>query len=237
MAQAVEQYIPLDQDRWTLDQAFHYLTVNLGYPKERALDEMEQQRLAGHLVVQIHKVVDGKPQGDPEYLPPDKKHKLVLDLGWIRPLALKWGSYRYTVYKQRVLELCPSRSPVSQLAQDQQPEGKTGSDSLKFGAGPPPTVQRRPAKVPKPDSGAKPRREPSTAQAARDAAIKRRLVSGARPGVTVPWNRFCHAVRMECDAFIGDPKDPKGEKYKRGFTDDTIEDVTRELMKSLPRQA
>jgi hypothetical protein len=142
MALAIEQYTPRDEDRWTLDEAFHYLTVTLGYTKERALDEMEQQILAGHLVVQVHKVVDGKPQGEPEYLRPNKKHKLDIDLGWIRPRALKWGADRCTVYRQRVLELWPLRPPVS----DKQPEDKAGLDRS--------AAQRRPAKASKSDGGA-----------------------------------------------------------------------------------
>jgi len=70
MAQAVEQYTPRDEDRWTLDEAFHYLTVTLGYTDQCALDEMEQARLDRRLVIQVHRIVGGKPQGDPEYLPP-----------------------------------------------------------------------------------------------------------------------------------------------------------------------
>ena len=128
MALAIEQYTPLDEDRWTLDQAFDHLTVTLGYPKKRALDEMEQHRLAGRLVVQVHKIVDGKPQGDPEYLPPDKKHKLVRDLGWVVPQNHKWGDNRWTVYKQRVKELWPSRSPAFPSTPDQLPENKAGPD-------------------------------------------------------------------------------------------------------------
>ena len=131
MALAIEQYTPLDEDRWTLDQTLHYLTVTLGYSKERTLHEMERERLAGRLVVQVHKIVDGKPQGDPEYLRPNKKHKLVLDLGWVRPLALKWSADRCTVYKQRVLQLWPPHSPASQ----QQPEDRVGLDPLKVDAG------------------------------------------------------------------------------------------------------
>jgi hypothetical protein len=114
MAQAVEQHIPLDVDRWTLNKAFDYLTVTLGYPENRALHEMERERLAGRLVVQVHKVVDGKTQGDPEYLPPDKKHKFVRHLGWVVPQNHKWGDNRWTVYKQRVLELWPIHPPASQ---------------------------------------------------------------------------------------------------------------------------
>jgi len=131
MALAIEQYTPLDEDRWTLNQAFDHLTVTLGYLEERALREMEQQRLGGHLVVQVHKVVDGKLQGDPEYLPCKKTHKLVHHLGWVRPLGLKWGvDFRCTVYRQRVLELWPLHTPASQTTPVQQLEDKVGPDPL-----------------------------------------------------------------------------------------------------------
>ena len=204
MALAIEQYTPLDEDRWTLDQAFDHLTVTLGYPKKRALDEMEQHRLAGRLVVQVHKIVDGKPQGDPEYLPPDKKHELVLDLGWVRPLAIKWSVDRCTVYKHRVLELWPPRPPASQ----QQPEDRAGPDPFKSGAVSPPADQRRPTKASKPDSGAKPSRKPSSAQVARNAAIQNRLDNGEYPD-TEGWKKFCDVIRTDCDAFVGDFKNRK----------------------------
>jgi hypothetical protein len=230
MALAIEQYTPLDEDRWTLNQASDHLTVTLGYSEERALREMEQQRLAGHLVVQVYKVVDGKLQGDPKYLPPDKKHELFRHLGWVRPLGLKWPDFnvRCTVYRQRVLELWPSRLPASQ----QQPEDRAGPDPFKSGAGPPPASQGRPTKASKPDSGAKRSRKPSSAQAARDAAIKTRLVKGDLPGSTVGWKEFYRDIRTDCDAV-----NPKNRKPKRGFSDDAIKRVTRELMESLPRQA
>jgi hypothetical protein len=229
MAQAIEQYTPLDEDRWTLNQVFDHLTVTLGYSKERALHEMERERLAGRLVVQVHKVIDGTPQGDPEYLPPDKKHKLVLDLGWVRPLALKWsGGDRCTVYKQRVLELWPPRPPASR----DQPEDKAVPYPIKVDTARPFAPQRRPAKASEPDSGAKPSRKPSPAQADRDAAINRRLDKGEIPGSTVTWMKFSDTIRDDCSAFIGDPKK---RKFKRGFSDDAIEEVTRKLMKSLPR--
>ena len=127
MALAIEQYKPLDEDRWTLNQAFDHLTVTLGYLEERALREMEQQRFGGHLVVQVHKVVDGKLQGDPDYLPCKKTHKLIRHLGWVRPLGLKWGDFRCTVYRERVLELWPLHTPAAQTAAEQQPEDKIGA--------------------------------------------------------------------------------------------------------------
>jgi len=204
MALAIEQYTPFDEDRWTLDQSLHYLTVTLGYAKERTLHEMERERLAGRLVVQVHKIVDGKPQGDPEYLRPNKKHKLVLDLGWVRPLALKWSADRCTVYKQRVLQLWPPHSPASQ----QQPEDRAGPDPFKSGAVSPPADQRRPTKASKPDSGAKPSRKPSSAQVARNAAIQNRLDNGEYPD-TEGWKKFCDVIRTDCDAFVGDFKNRK----------------------------
>ena len=59
MAEAVKQNTPTYN--WTLDQAFHHLTVALGYPEKRALYEMEQLR------AKVQKYVDGKPRGDPNY--------------------------------------------------------------------------------------------------------------------------------------------------------------------------
>ena len=97
---------------------------------------------------------------------------------------------------------------------------------------PAPGKEPAPTKAPKPAGGAKPSREPSSAQAARDAAIKARLDNDEIPGSTVQWDRFCHDVRTDCRAFKGDPNNPK-TKFKRGFADDTIKDVTREMMKSL----
>jgi hypothetical protein len=182
---------------------------------------------------EVHKVVDGKLQGDPEYLPCTKAHKLFRHLGWVRPLGLKWPDFnvRCTVYRQRVLELWPSRPPAAQTAPEQQPEDRTRPDPFKPGVGPPPAGQRRPTKASKPDNGAKPSRKPSSAQVARDAAIQRRLLdNGDRPPDNVTWPKFCQTIRVEGGGFIGDPKD---EKYQRGFSDDTIEEVTRELMKSL----
>ena len=205
MAQA-DQHTPIewgDEDRWTLDEAFHYLTVTLGYTEKRALDELEQARLARRLVIQVHKIVEGKRQAG-EYLPPEKKHKLVLDLGWVRPLALKWSGDRCTVYKHRVLELWPPRPPASQ----QQPEDRAGPDPFKSGAVSPPADQRRPTKASKPDSGAKPSRKPSSAQVARNAVIQNRLDNGEYPD-TEGWKKFCDVIRTDCDAFVGDFKNRK----------------------------
>src|SRR5262249_34859060 len=99
-------------------------------------------------------------------------------------------------------------------------------------AAPPPALSKELAstKASKSDGSAKASRKPSSAQKRRDAAIQNRLDNGDRPPSNVTWPKFCQVVRAEGDGFIGNPKK---EKYKRGFTDDTIEDVTRELMKSL----
>jgi len=35
----------------------------------------------------------------------------------------------------------------------------------------------------------------------------------------VTWDKFCYDIRTDCDAFT----DPKKEKFKRGFSDDTIQ--------------
>ena len=234
MALAIEQYTPLDEDRWTLNQAFDHLTVTLGYLEERALREMEQQRLGGHLVVQVHKVVDGKLQGDPEYLPCKKTHKLFRHLGWVRPLGLKWGNFdfRCTVYRQRVLELWPLHTPASQTGPDQQPENNVGPDPSK--AGHPPTAQRPRTKASKPEGGAKPGRKPSSAQAERDAAIKNRLGKGESPDSIIGgWKKFCAVIRDDCNAFV--VGDLKKRNFKRGFSDDAIKRATRRLMESLPR--
>ena len=110
----------LTEDRWTLDEIFDYLTKALGYTETRTLYEMERARLARRLVLRVQKIVDGKPQGDPEYLPFNKKHKLVRDLEWVVPQNHKWGDNRWTAYRQAVLDLWPSRLPASQTAPDKQ---------------------------------------------------------------------------------------------------------------------
>jgi hypothetical protein len=91
-------------------------------------------------------------------------------------------------------------------------------------AAPPPP--RPPTKTPKPAGSAKPAREPSFEQAARDAAIQHRLNNGVVPGSTVQWDRFCHRVRADCGVYTDDPK-----KIPRGLTDDRITRITRMLMK------
>jgi len=85
--------------------------------------------------------------------------------------------------------------------------------------------QSRPTEASKPAGGTKPDRNPSFIQAARDAAIQHRLINRVRPGKTVQWDRFCHAVRADCGVYTDDPK-----KIPRGLTDDRITRVTRLMM-------
>ena len=90
---------------------------------------------------------------------------------------------------------------------------------------PAPGKEPAPTKTLKPDTGTKPSRKPSFIQAARDAAIQHRLINRVRPGSTVQWDRFCHAVRCDCGVYTDDPK-----KIPRGLTDDRIARVTRLMM-------
>jgi len=135
MAQAAGT-IPSDEDRWRLNQAFDHLT-ELGYTEKRALREMERERLAKRLLIKVQKVVEGKPEGDPFYLPFDEKHELVYRGGHVSPVGLPWGNFdfRCTVYRQRVLELWPPRPPASQTAPVQQAEDKSGPDSFRIDDG------------------------------------------------------------------------------------------------------
>ena len=61
-------------------------------------------------------------------------------------------------------------------------------------------------------------------------AIQIRLNNGERPGErgTVTWDMFCHNIRTDCGAFIGNPKN---EEFKRGFSDTHIKRITRGEMK------
>jgi hypothetical protein len=61
------------------------------------------------------------------------------------------------------------------------------------------------------------------------AAIEKRLAHGQRPPDDVLWKQFCDDIRDDCGAWRGDRKH---RTPKRGFSDDTIERVARELMKS-----
>jgi hypothetical protein len=57
-------------------------------------------------------------------------------------------------------------------------------------------------------------------QSNREAAITKRLRVGV-PGRDLSWKRFCDDVRNDCGASLS----------TRGFTDETIENITREIMK------
>jgi hypothetical protein len=86
--------------------------------------------------------------------------------------------------------------------------------------------QSRLAEASKAAGGTKLRREPSFIEAARDAAIRHRLINGVHPGRNVQWARFCHRVRADCGVYTDDPK-----KIPRGLSDDRITRITRVLMK------
>jgi len=60
------------------------------------------------------------------------------------------------------------------------------------------------------------------------AAIEKQLRRGHRPPATIRWKQFFDVIRNDCDAWI----DRKRVEPKRGFSDDSIERVARELMKS-----
>jgi hypothetical protein len=115
-----------------------------------------------------------------------------------------------------VLIIEPNGAPIS--------EADVSSGSMVKDAG-----EREPIQVDEPLQPAGTKSIP-TARVARDTAIKNRLDNGERPGETVEWKKFSAQIRKDCDAFIGDPK---YEKHKRGFTDDRITRVTRNLMKDI----
>jgi hypothetical protein len=46
----------------------------------------------------------------------------------------------------------------------------------------------------------------------RDTAIRKLVANGYRPASTIPWVKFCDAVRDGCKAWFGD-------QYKRGYSD------------------
>jgi hypothetical protein len=182
MAQAADQHTPRewDEDRWTLNDAFDYLTKALGYSEERALYEMEQARLARRLAVRVQKIVDGKPQGDPVYLPFDKKHKLVRHLGWVVPQNHKWGDNRWTVYRQIVLDLWPSRPPAFPSAPDQQPEDWASLDPLKTGDADHSSAEQSP-------------QEPLTSKKWLTVEIERRKKLGDIPEEITEFSRQLHS--------------------------------------------
>jgi hypothetical protein len=53
----------------------------------------------------------------------------------------------------------------------------------------------------------------------RNAEIVKQWRKGLKPGENIPWKKFSEIIRKQCDARPGD----------RGFSDETIENVTRKL--------
>jgi hypothetical protein len=106
MAQAADQHTASE---WNLTQLFHYLCVELGREKERALYEMEQRRLRGHLKVIVQEYdAGGNPKGKPFDLGTNKKNELVYAGVWVYPLRLPWGEFRCTVTEQNARALWPA---------------------------------------------------------------------------------------------------------------------------------
>jgi hypothetical protein len=60
---------------------------------------------------------------------------------------------------------------------------------------------------------------------ARDTAIIKQLKNGLRPGKNIQWKVFCEQIR----------KARKANETERGFSDETIENVTKKLGKTLGR--
>jgi len=116
-------------------------------------------------------------------------------------------SHEWSKHRYTVAE--PPCPPAS------QPDPSKTEDS-------PAAVQRRLTKAAKPGSRA----------TDRDAAIQNRLDKGERPGSTVTWMKFCDSIRTDCGAVV---VDVKKRKFERGFSDERIKHVTRQLMKSYPR--
>jgi hypothetical protein len=77
-----------------------------------------------------------------------------------------------------------------------------------------------------------PRERETEAAVRRDQAIKDRLASGEHPGSNTSWQKFYDSIRDDCEAWVGDRK--HGE-FKRGFSNDHIKDIARELMKQTGR--
>jgi hypothetical protein len=57
----------------------------------------------------------------------------------------------------------------------------------------------------------------------RDGAIEKRLRAGERPASTCPWKCWCDNIRKDCDESAS----------TRGFSDETIENVTKKIARKL----
>jgi hypothetical protein len=55
----------------------------------------------------------------------------------------------------------------------------------------------------------------------RDAEIIKQLRKGLRPGETISWKEFCELIRKACNS----------GPSKRGFSDETIENVARKILR------
>jgi hypothetical protein len=213
----------------TLDDVVCYLTGELGYEKDDPALRWRiwEQFLAGRLKLRRHWKRYLDPEGRKyvwasEVLKPSyyRSHPPLDSLGFDQHGHLIFvGDTRYYT----VVEPCDFRAiwpPLAaQAVSAQQPGDKASPDSPK-----PLAAQHQPTKAAKPDRGAKPHRRSAIVK-----VIQARLDKNERPGSDVPWGKFCQKIRIDGDAFIGDPKD---ENYKRGFTDKHIERVTRKLMES-----
>jgi hypothetical protein len=207
---------------WSLEDYLADLIAKSGCKRYDALCEMRERIRAGRLILIRQRLVDGKPYNPFDRKPCDKEevdpHYDFYSLSFDGNYKVRVGvtsndsfEYCYTVAEPL---------PVSQIAPAQL-EDKVGPDLVEaevvVGASAGEAPQESKAAVGK----------LSSAQG-RDAAIEARFGNGEIPGSTVQWARFCHDIRTDCDAFIGDPKK---QKFKRGFSDGQITRVARRLMK------
>jgi hypothetical protein len=130
MAEAAEQHTPIKD----LDDALHYLTVELGYRKGVAIFMMNERYLDGDLLLEKQECVrDGEPYGDA--VPIDAKFGYIeLDpQGRVRvaPRTKLWREARY-----RIAEACDVRAiwsphpPAAHATQDQRPTPDPAPEAL-----------------------------------------------------------------------------------------------------------
>ena len=205
---------------WSLEDYLDHLVATSGSKRYDALCEMRERIRVGRLILIRQRLVDGKPYNPFDRKPCDKEevdpHYDFYSLSFKSDFRVRGGDrvcvhvtsndsfeYRYTVAE-------PPRLTAFQPAPLQRLENKVGPDLVEaetvVGASAGEALQE------------------STAA----GAIEARLDNGEIPGSTVQWDSFCHDVRTDCDAFIGDPKK---QKFKRGFSDGQITRVARRLMK------
>ena len=127
MAQAANQHTRIHD----LDDALHYLTVELGYRKGVAVFMMNERYLVGDLRLEKQDIIgDDEPYGG--WIAIDAKFgHLELDRHGrmqVVPRIKLWRKPRY-----RIAEGCDVRaiwSPASQPAPEQQPKDKAGLDPV-----------------------------------------------------------------------------------------------------------